>query len=81
MTKLDELEAAYDAAYDAAWDAAGPAHVAIWDGAAWDVRDSRATVVAVDAWAVYAAALKAAWAALDAYKAELKKTQEENSND
>jgi hypothetical protein len=80
MTKLEELEVAYDAAVDDAWDAAGPAHVAIWDGAAWDVRDSRATVVAVDAWAVYAAALKAAWAALDAYKAELKK-QGENSND
>jgi len=72
MTKLEELEAAVaDAAADA--DDAYAAY--------WDARDYRATVVAIDAWVVYAAALKAAWAALDAYQAEPEKTQEENSND
>ena len=81
MTKLEELKAAYDAAVNDAWDAGETAHGAIWEGAAWDARDYRATVVAIDAWVVYSAALKAAWAALDDYKVELKKTQEGNSND
>ena len=74
MTKLEELKAARDAAYDvraaavAAIDAAYADRDAddIWDAAAWKA------IAALDA---------AADVARDAYEAELKKTQEENSND
>jgi hypothetical protein len=73
MTKLEELkadaEAARDAtedAYYAARDAVGPDGAEIWDAKLW---------------AAYAAAREAYHAAWDAYWAELKKTQEENSND
>lgn len=63
MTKLEELKAAYDDAYDAAHDA-------------WAARDTSCDdAYAAWAWAAYETAYMAAW---DAYKAELKKTQEEN---
>ena len=78
MTKLEELEAAWEAAYKAAWVANDRAWAAF--GAAKGVTD--------DAWDVYADAKAAAvdaWgaadAAIDAYQAELDKIKEENSND
>jgi hypothetical protein len=75
MTKLEELKAAYDAADDA-FDAACEVGDAAWaahGAAAWDA-DEAYVYVETAAWAARAAA----W---DAYKAELKKTQEENSDD
>ena len=66
MTKLEELKAAYDAADTAASDA--------WDDARADAWDAFEAAHGGALWA----ARNAAWLA---YKAELKKTQEENSND
>jgi hypothetical protein len=73
MTRLEELKAAREAvcdaaedAYYAARDAADPDDDDIWDAAAW--KAAAALDVAADV-------------ARDAYEAELKKTQEENSND
>jgi len=74
MTKLEELKAAAEAARDDA------------RAAVYDARDA---VVVVDdeyvadaaAWDAEAVLAAAADAARDAYEAELKKTQEENSND
>jgi hypothetical protein len=67
MTKLEELKAAYVAANDAASDA--------WDNA-WG-----AEAADVAAWGAYEAAWSARNVAWVAYRAELKKTQKENSND
>jgi hypothetical protein len=72
VTKLDELEVAYDAAWRAEDDATWAVHVA------WVARDASATTVAVAAWVPINAAYNAARAA---YEDELKKVQEENSND
>jgi hypothetical protein len=68
MTKFEELEAAWAAAWDTeeAWRDAGS-------------KDSGRAAVD-EAWAT-ALAAKAACEAWDAYRAELKKTQEENPND
>jgi ketosteroid isomerase-like protein len=66
MTKLEELKAAYAAADEAASDA--------WDNA-WDAD------AAWTAWGAYEAAWSARNVAWVAYRAELKKTQKENSND
>jgi hypothetical protein len=69
MTKLEELKAAYSAAW----------------AAALAVHAGYNTYCAVDAFGARVAACVSAndayWAARDAYEAELKKTQEENSND
>ena len=72
VTKLDELEVAYNAAWRADGDAAWAVHVA------WDAEEASATAVAAAAWVTINAAYNAA---RDAYEAELKKTQEEDSND
>jgi hypothetical protein len=70
MTKLEELKAAAYDAYRAA------CHAAL--AAAWDAADAAACAAARDAG-------DASWdarnAALAAYRAELNKKQEENSND
>jgi hypothetical protein len=63
MTKLEELEAAWEAAADA------------WEAAHYAYKAFAATK------AFYKAAEYAADVAWDAYEAELKKTQKENSND
>jgi hypothetical protein len=79
MTKLEELGAAYEAACDAAVASNAAANAAYDDArdasteAAWDVADT----AACDAWAAYADVLDAN----GAYYDELKKTQEENSDD
>ncbi len=79
---LEAASATYDAALFAAYDA----H---WGGKAVDKVDEQAAKEAYDAaWAdkeaydrYWCAAWDAAEAARNAYEAELKKTQEENSND
>ena len=72
MTKLEELKAARDAACDAAIDAA-------YDAVA--VPEFVDDEYVADAWKAVAALDAAAVDAWAAYEAELKKTQEENSND
>jgi hypothetical protein len=69
MTKLEELKAALEAA--------GIACEAAWDAARDDARAASAYAAVDD----YEAAWDARNAAWFDYKAELKKTQEENSND
>ncbi len=69
MTKLEELKAAYHAAYAASKSAYYVAHDAATKDAAWV------------AWDTYYDVDYARIVAWDAYKAELNKTQEENSND
>jgi hypothetical protein len=71
MNKLEELKAAALAKLDAAWDDAKDAFEAAYGAA-----DSYEAADAVGA--TYADVTYAAWVA---YKAELKKIQEENSND
>jgi hypothetical protein len=76
MTKLEELKAAGEAASYAA--------AAAWVdySAARDAPYDDAWTAAVDtAWVPYDAACKTSWAAYYAYRAELIKTQKENSND
>jgi hypothetical protein len=79
MTKLEELKAAYDAAYKAELkkqeensmtklEELRVAYDATYETAAYAVESAEAA----------ADAAEEAW---DAYQAELKKTQEENSND
>jgi hypothetical protein len=72
VTKLDKLGVACNAAWEADGDAAWAVHVA------WNAVDASATAVAAAAWVPINAAYNAA---RDAYEAELKKTQEENSNE
>ena len=66
MSKLEELKAVYEAADTAASDA--------WDDARADAWDAFEAAHGGSLWA----ARKAAWVA---YRAELKKTQKENSNE
>jgi hypothetical protein len=82
MTKLEELKAAYDAAddaYDAACEVGDDAWAArVAGAAAWDTEEAYAVAGAVYAETAAYVARAAAW---DAYYDELKRTQEENSND
>jgi hypothetical protein len=84
MTKLEELKAVRNAAYQAAIVTyeAGDAYEAAHGGALLAARDTAAYEAARDAyWAAYRAAVDAYEAAVGAYYDELKKLQEENSNE
>jgi hypothetical protein len=72
MTKLEELKAAANAAWRAEREANWAVRVA------WEDDDASATAAAVEAWVACVAAYVAPNLA---YEAELKKIQEENSND
>ncbi len=73
MTKLEEMKAARDAACD-------NARAAVYDALAVPEFVDDEYVADADAWKVVAALDAAAVDACDAYEAELKKTQKENSD-
>lgn len=74
MTKLEEMKAAADAARD-------DARAAVYDALAVPEFVDDEYVADADAWKAVAALDAAADDACAAYKAELKKTQEEKQND
>jgi hypothetical protein len=74
MTKLEELKAAAEAARD-------DARAAVYDALDAVVVVDDEYVADAAAWDAEAVLAAAADAACDAYEAELKKIQEENSND